>query len=155
MIILLEVASPSFLENVYTLGGQLSNISAWLTIASFALTIVVMFNTRNIKEKVQATSKFKSFKQDKTALINDLQSTKDLIMDNPNDIRNIHDLSETLRRLGEYKEFMEKGDKNAFKFLLSVTRMESIHGKGNKIISNLGILIGFLKKRIDMEIENL
>ncbi|PEF64801.1 hypothetical protein CON33_21095 [Bacillus anthracis] len=142
-------------QDIYKLGGNLSEISSWMGIFSFLLTIVLLFTTKGIKEKVQASFKIKAFKQDKKGLSNELESIKNLIISNPQDDRNLYDLASPLRTLGEYKEFMEKEDKKALKELLSIVKSGSINGKSGKAIYNLGVLIGFLKKRIDMELNNI
>lgn len=142
-------------KDFYELGGHLSGISSWMGIVSFLLTIILLFTTKSIKEKVQASFKIKAFKQDKKALSNELESIKNLIISNPHDDRNLYDLASPLRTLGEYKEFMEKEDKKALKELLSIVRSGSINGKSGKAIYDLGVLIGFLKKRINMELNNI
>ncbi|MHA4046531.1 hypothetical protein [Bacillus cereus] len=142
-------------QDIYKLGGNLSEISSWMGIFSFLLTIVLLFTTKGIKEKVQVSFKIKAFKQDKKGLSNELESIKNLIISNPQDDRNLYDLASPLRTLGEYKEFMEKEDKKALKELLSIVKSGSINGKSGKAIYNLGVLIGFLKKRIDMELNNI
>ncbi|ENQ3081198.1 hypothetical protein ACEOWG_004562 [Bacillus cereus] len=142
-------------QDLYKLGGNLSEISSWMGIFSFLLTIFLLFTTKGIKEKVQASFKIKAFKQDKKGLSNELEAIKNLIISNPDDDRNLYDLASPLRTLGEYKEFMEKEDKKALKELLSIVRSGSISGKSGKAIYDLGVLIGFLKKRIDMELNSI
>jgi hypothetical protein len=147
--------STSFISDIYSLWGHLSDISAWMSISSLVLTIVLLFNTKNLKDKVQASYKFTAFKKDKNGLANELESIRNLVKLNPDSKQNLYDLSEPLRRLADYKEFMDKQDKDAFEELLSIVKSGSVVNVSAKIIHNLGVLIGFLKRRMDIDLENI
>ncbi|MFJ8244753.1 hypothetical protein [Peribacillus asahii] len=146
---------PSFFSDLYTLWGQLSSLSGWASIISFILTIYLLFTTAGIKDKVQRSYKFKAFKQDKTGIMNELHGIKNLIIHDPKDTKNLYDLAEPLRRLNDYTIYMDRQDKKAFKELKSAVKSGSAHEKSDQVIYNLGVLIGFLKKRIDIDLDSM
>lgn len=142
-------------SSFYDLWGQLSFLSGWAGIISFLLTIYLLFTTAGIKDKLQRSYKFKAFKQDKPGIMNELQGIKNLIIRDSTNIQNLYDLTEPLRRLNDYVIYMDKQDKQAFKELKSTVKSGSLTEKHTQVIHNLGVLVGFLKQRIDIDLDGM
>ncbi|WCT53832.1 hypothetical protein PQ456_11465 [Paenibacillus kyungheensis] len=97
----------------------------------------------------------KAFKEDKEALRNELESIKILLERSPNDLQNLYDLSKPLRRLEDFKIYMKKTDKTAYKELGNIVKKGVIEKNSSQISYNLGIIIGFLETRIDIDLKNI
>lgn len=136
----------------------LSEIGSWASIISLIITTVLAFFARSLRGKLQRAINFTNFKSDKSSLLKDLISTRDLlVLDETNEyeLDNILELSEILRRLSDYKSYMKMTDKYA---LWKVRRIISKgDNKKNKkqLISCISTLVGFLKTRIEIDIKNL
>lgn len=147
------IPSHSFFYDFYNLWGQLSGISSWITIIGFGITIFLLITTAGIKNKVNRSFKLKAFKEDKVGLMNELDAIRILVKRHPNDVQNLFDLSEPLRRLDDFKIYMRKQDKKAYAELTTIIRSGKLDDESSKVIHNLGILVGFLKVRIDFDLN--
>jgi hypothetical protein len=134
----------------------LSDLGSWASIISLLATGILAIFTRSIKGKVQRMYKFKNFKADKKSLMNDLISAREvLVIEESNELANISELSETLRRLSDYSLYMKFSDK------VALWRANRIISKGinrknqKKLLNCISTLVGFLKTRMEIDINNI
>lgn len=139
------------------LGIAFSDIGTWASIISLIATILIAINTGSIKKKVQRMMNFRHFKADKESLENELRSINEIISKEEygDHMINISDLSLILRKLDDYKLYMTRGDKAAFKRCKKIARKgEELH-QNRKLINDISTLIGFVSSRIDHDVKNL
>lgn len=136
----------------------MSDIGSWASIISLIATSFLALFTRSIRGKVQRAINFKNFKTDKKSLLRDLIATRELLVYDEIDeyeLSNISDLSEILRRISDYKSYMKLNDTYA---LWNAKRIISkgINKKNKKsLLACISTLVGFLKTRIEIDINNL
>jgi len=144
---------------MYIIGSILGDSGSWASIFSILITGVLLYTTDNTRRKVQRLIKFKDFKLDKKSLINELQSSKELIINaSPNDIDSLYNVSELaviFRRLEDYKMYMEKTDKEALtKAKLILSRGIHVYNR-SELIKHISTLIGFLQSRLEYDVKSI
>ncbi|MEC0282417.1 hypothetical protein [Terribacillus saccharophilus] len=139
------------------LSVSLSDIGSWASIVSLIATAVIAFTTSTIKTKVQRMVNFRNFKTDRETLENELRSIASLLTsdDHGYDKMNASDLTTVLRKMEYYKPYMNISDKYAFWRCKQALKKGLINGENHKLIYDIGILIGFLSARVEIELRNI
>jgi maltooligosyltrehalose synthase len=134
-------------------GTILSDISSWASIVSLIATFIIALTTGSIKKKVQKLMNFRNFKVDKKTLENELKSISTLLTSNAHgdDLQNISDLSQILRRLENYKLYMIRSDRAALKRCKSILKKGQINQNKHILINDINTLIGFLAARVELD----
>lgn len=136
--------------------GNLSDYGSIASIVSFIATVVLAIVTGSLRKKFQRMITFKDFKADKEGLLRELTAIRSLILsDDGDDDVNIAELSEAIRRLEDYYKYMNKSDKIALKKIKRLISVDIDNKNRKELTSNISTLMGFLKRRVDIDIQNI
>jgi hypothetical protein len=149
------ILNASWWSNIVGLWGASNAISEWSSIIGFGITTYLLITTNGIKDKMQRVIKFKDFKKDKKSLINDLNSSINLMITNPTDPNNATDLIKILRKLQDYKSYMTKEDKKALSEARKIVSKGITTQNSNVLRTLLASLVGFLEIKQEYDINNL